>query len=110
LLAKYKKNNFLWKIITGDEKWIYYNNPFNKQQWLDPGESDIPTPRPSIYRKKVMLCVWWDMKGIVYYELLEPKQTLNANLYSEQLMRLNEKNFGKKNWTRSREEKNHIAS
>ena len=52
-----------------------------------------------------MLCVWWDMKGKVYYEFLEPKQTLNANLYSEQLMRLNVKNIGKKNLTRSREEK-----
>ena len=35
-----------------------------------------------------MLCVWWDQKGIIYYELLEPKQTVNANLYSQHLMRL----------------------
>ena len=33
-----------------------------------------------------MLCVWWDQKGIIYYELLEPKQTVTANLYSQQLM------------------------
>ncbi|MCB1864317.1 MAG: hypothetical protein KDG50_02730 [Chromatiales bacterium] len=37
-----------------------------------------------------MLCVWWDMKGIIYYELLEPKQTVTANLYSQQLIRLSE--------------------
>ena len=35
-----------------------------------------------------MLCVWWDQKGIIYYELLEPKQIVTANLYSQQLMRL----------------------
>ena len=32
-----------------------------------------------------MLCVWWDQKAIIYYELLKPKQTVNANLYSQQL-------------------------
>ena len=30
------------------------------------------------------------MKGIIYYELLEPKQTVTANLYSQQLIRLSE--------------------
>ena len=30
-------------------------------------------------------------EGILYYELLEPKQTVNATLYSQQLMYLNEK-------------------
>ena len=43
-----------------------------------------------------MLCVWWDIKGIVYYELLDPRQTVYASLYSEQLMRLDEKIFDKR--------------
>ena len=30
-------------------------------------------------------------EGILYYELLEPKQTVNATFYSQQLMHLNEK-------------------
>ena len=30
------------------------------------------------------------MKGILYFELLEPKQTVNAQRYSQQLRRLNE--------------------
>ena len=38
-----------------------------------------------------MLCVWWDMKGILYYKLLEPGQTVNAQHYSQQLRCLNEK-------------------
>ena len=38
-----------------------------------------------------MLCVWWDIKGIFYFELLQPKQTVNAQLYSQQLTRLDEK-------------------
>ena len=66
-------------------------NHTNKKQWLSPGQSSIPTPKPNIHRTKVMLCVWWDIKGILYYELLNPKQTVDSQLYSQQLRRLSEK-------------------
>jgi len=32
LLSRQKKKSFLWKIVTGDEKWLYYDNPVNKKQ------------------------------------------------------------------------------
>ena len=35
-----------------------------------------------------MLCVWWDWKRIVHYELLSSNQTINSELYCEQLQRL----------------------
>ena len=47
-------------------------------------------PKPEIHQKKVMLSVWWDMKGIIYYELLEKGQTINADRYSQQLIRFNQ--------------------
>ena len=34
-----------------------------------------------------MLYVWWDWKGIVYYELLSLSQTIDSSLYYEQLER-----------------------
>ena len=77
----------MWKIFTGDEKWIY---DVNKKQWLSPGQKPLYTPKLEIHRKKTMLCVWWDQKGVIYYELLEPKQTVNANIYSNKLTRLSE--------------------
>lgn len=88
LSSRQKKKSFLWKIITGDEKWIYYENPVNKKQWLSPGQVPITTPKREMHCKKVMLCVWWDQKGIIYYELLKPKQTVSADLYSQQLRSL----------------------
>ena len=36
-----------------------------------------------------MLCVWWDLKGVVYYELLKPGETVNAGRYQQQLIDLN---------------------
>ncbi|KAJ0172890.1 hypothetical protein K1T71_011066 [Dendrolimus kikuchii] len=38
-----------------------------------------------------MLCVWWDWKGIIHYELLPPGRTIDSELYCEQLMRLKQK-------------------
>ena len=36
-----------------------------------------------------MLCVWWDQKGVVYYELLNPGETVNTKRYQQQLIDLN---------------------
>ncbi|GFT94901.1 histone-lysine N-methyltransferase SETMAR [Trichonephila clavipes] len=38
--------------------------------------------------RKVLLCIWWDWKGIIYYELLLYHQTQNSDLYCQQLDRL----------------------
>jgi len=60
----------------------------NKKQWLSPCQASFAIPKPGVHRKKVMLCVWLDQKGIIYYKLHEPKQNVTANTYSQQLMRL----------------------
>ena len=36
-----------------------------------------------------MFCVWWDQKGVVYYELLKPSETVNTKRYQQQLIDLN---------------------
>jgi len=46
------------------------------------------TAKPNIHGKKLMLCIWWDQLGIVYYELLKPNETITGALYRTQLMRL----------------------
>ena len=70
---KTEKKSFLHKIVTGDEKWLYYDNPVNNKQWLDPDQPPLFMVKREIHVKKVMLCVWWDQKGIIYYELLKSK-------------------------------------
>jgi histone-lysine N-methyltransferase SETMAR len=35
-----------------------------------------------------MLCIWWDWKGILYYDLLPRNQTINSDVYCSQLDRL----------------------
>jgi histone-lysine N-methyltransferase SETMAR len=38
--------------------------------------------------KKVMLCVWWNVDGVVHFELVPDGRAVNAELYSEQLERV----------------------
>jgi len=61
----------LHHIVTGDEKWIFFENPKRKKSWVDPGAPSTLTARPNRFGR-TMLCVWWDQKGVVYYELLKP--------------------------------------
>ncbi|KAG9428155.1 transposase [Apis mellifera carnica] len=46
------------------------------------------TSKAGIPQKKVLLSVWWDYKGIVYFELLPSNRTINSVVYIEQLTKL----------------------
>ena len=71
LLARFKRKSFLHRIVTGDEKWIHFENPKRKKSWVTPGEPSTSTARPNRYGRKTMLCVWWD-------QLLKPGETVNT--------------------------------
>ncbi|XP_018046256.1 PREDICTED: histone-lysine N-methyltransferase SETMAR-like [Atta colombica] len=84
----YKRNEetpFLKQVVTGDEKWIIYNNVERKRSRGKRNESPLAIPKAGLHPKKVMLCVWWDWKGILYYELLPNNKTINSEKYCSQL-------------------------
>ena len=88
MLKKRNENDlFLKRLITGNEKWAVYNNIKRKRLWRprDPAQ----TSKAGTHQKKVLLSVWWDYKGIVYFELLPPNRTINSVVYIEQLTKLN---------------------
>ena len=90
LLKKRNENGpFLKRLITGDEKWVVYDNIKRKRWWSRPREPARKTSKAGIRRKKVSLSVWWDYEGIVYFELLPPNRTINSVVYIEQLTKLN---------------------
>ena len=70
---------FLKEIVTGDEKWILYNNVEWKRSWGKWNKPPPTTPKAGLHPKKVMLCIQWDWKGVLYYELLLENQRISSN-------------------------------
>ena len=90
LLQRQNRKGFLNRIVTGDEKWVHYDNPLGRKSWGMSGHASLSTARPNIHGAKVMLCIWWDQLGVVYYELLKPSETITGDGYRTQLMRLSQ--------------------
>lgn len=88
LLQRQKRKGLLHRIVTGNEKWIQYDNPKRKRSWGKPGHASTSTAKPNIHGSKLLLCIWWDQQGVIYYELLKPKETITGDRYRLQLMRL----------------------
>ena len=79
-LLKCNKNvPFLKQIVTGDEKWVLYNNVKQKIAWGKRNEAPPTSSKLSLHPMKVLLCTWWDWKGVLYYELLLENQMMNSN-------------------------------
>uniref|UniRef100_A0A1I7WCG0 Histone-lysine N-methyltransferase SETMAR n=1 Tax=Heterorhabditis bacteriophora TaxID=37862 RepID=A0A1I7WCG0_HETBA len=54
------------------------DNPKRIHSWIDPGQPTTSTP-------KVLLRIWWDMKGVMFSELLQQDETVTAEHYGRQM-------------------------
>ena len=52
LHSRQRNDLFLDKIITGDEKWITYDNVAHKRQWVDKDNSPQPDPKAELHGRK----------------------------------------------------------
>lgn len=95
LMTSHRNYEWLKTLITGDEKWVLYVNYTHKRQWLEAGEVGVATPKNDLHPKKIMLSVWWGVKGIIHWELLPAGCTITADLYCQQLDRVAAKLQGK---------------
>ncbi|GBP84880.1 Histone-lysine N-methyltransferase SETMAR [Eumeta japonica] len=70
-----------WKrIISDDEKWIAYDKNVRKRRFPKGKQAPQTIAKPGLTRNKYILCVWWDWKGIIHYELLPPGKTIDSDL------------------------------
>ena len=88
--GKPENSLFLKQIVMGDEKWILYSNVEWKRLWGKWNEPPPTTPKAGLHPKTYThVCIWWDWKGTLYYELLLENQTINSNKYCSRLDQLN---------------------
>lgn len=93
LLARYRRTQqqhrpFLSLIITGDEKWCLYANIKQRKAWVNKGDKAPNRVRPERHPKKLMLCVWWSIEGLIHKEILSKNETITSEKYCQQLGRL----------------------
>lgn len=58
LLKREENNQFLKRMITGDEKCIVYNNVERKKLWNKSTEPAQSTSEEDIHETKIVLSVW----------------------------------------------------
>ncbi|GFR66821.1 histone-lysine N-methyltransferase SETMAR [Elysia marginata] len=84
---------FLDSIVTGDETWLHHCTPETKQDsntWNHPSSpvaKKFKVMRPA---KKIMGTVFWDSRGVLLFETLQPGETINTARYCQTLDKLRE--------------------
>jgi histone-lysine N-methyltransferase SETMAR len=48
----------------------------------------VPVAKRLRFDKKVILCVWWNYEGPIYYELVPDGRKINAEVYSQELEKM----------------------
>ncbi|GFX27596.1 mariner transposase [Trichonephila clavipes] len=61
---------FLKRMMTRNEKWDTYDNIVRKRSCSKRIQAAQTVAKSGITSRKVLLCIWWDWKGIIYYKLL----------------------------------------
>ncbi|XP_014781989.1 histone-lysine N-methyltransferase SETMAR-like [Octopus bimaculoides] len=89
LLKKENNEPFLRRIITGERKWVVYNNVKRRRSWKKAGYSPKRTPKVGLHTKKVLLSICWDWKCVIFFALRPLNKTINLEVYCEQLDKLN---------------------
>lgn len=88
LLARSHRENFLDTLLVADEKWIFFANQKRTHAYVDRDQPAPALPKQRRDQRKVLLCIWFDAKGVVFWELLDPGQTINSERYVAQLRRV----------------------
>ncbi|KAK6764340.1 hypothetical protein RB195_024604 [Necator americanus] len=88
LLTLNRTHTWLGHIATGDVKWISYSNIHLRAQRVDKGTDADDVLKLEVHAKKVMLCIWWSVHGVEYWELLDQVYTVIADVYIEQMKNL----------------------
>ena len=57
-------------------------------EWCKKSKSGHFDVRNEDHGKPSKKCVWWDQKGVIYYELLKPGETVNTSRYQRQMIDL----------------------
>jgi len=61
-----RNHESLHNLITGDERRVLLVNCAHRHQWLSAGQIVVLTSPTDLHPNKVMVSVWWGVKGIIH--------------------------------------------
>jgi len=76
-------NNFLSRVVAGDETWVSHATPESKQQSTEWRHTSSPTKtkfKQTTSTRKIMCTVFWDRKGVLFVDFLPQGSTINAGV------------------------------
>ena len=59
LLQRQNRKGFLHRIVTGDEKWIRYDNPKRRKSWVSPAMHALSRPNPIFMARSSCCASGW---------------------------------------------------
>ncbi|XP_046396633.1 histone-lysine N-methyltransferase SETMAR-like [Ischnura elegans] len=86
--------NFLDKVVTGDETWVFEYDPETKRQSSEWHTTQSPKPKKARMTKsrvKSMLIAFFDAKGMIHKEFVPAGQTVNGQYYAGVIRRLKDR-------------------
>lgn len=86
-------DDFLGRIVTGDETWVHCYDSETKQQSMQWKHKGSPPPKKFKVKPsagKVMATVFCDREGILLIEYMENKKTMSGEAYASTLLNLRE--------------------
>ncbi|EYB94619.1 hypothetical protein Y032_0169g216 [Ancylostoma ceylanicum] len=79
------RKDFLEDLIIGDESWVLNYSNAHRAMWLSPGEDPPTQAKSDLHPKKCLLCCFWDLREMLYYELLPQGHIATGTVYANQL-------------------------
>ncbi|GFU75811.1 mariner Mos1 transposase [Trichonephila clavipes] len=92
-LDRYHKegDQFLERIVTGDETWVSHITPESKRQSMEWRIRNSPVRvkvKRTISTRKVMATLLWDRHGVLLVEFMQQGTTINTAAYCATLTKL----------------------
>ena len=84
-------DDFLSRVVTGDETWVSHATPESKQQSMEWRHTSSPTKtkfKQTTSTRKIMCTAFWDRKGVLLVDFLPQGSTINAGVYCDTLKKL----------------------
>ena len=78
------------QIVTGNKKWIVYNDQWWPTQWEDQ-EAAKRFPKPNLHQKKVLVTVWGSAASLIHNCFLNPAETITSEKYAQQINEMHRK-------------------